>query len=138
MRVESWWLALRQADRQVILLAWAYFAYQAGAQFLAPYIVFGSTALPADIEGPVLRDARHLAFSSVQVGVLFTLAAYMQPKVLPWLCAALLVAQTVFISLPSPFRVGAEFLLLAVVPWALLVATNLVLFRGRRSREGAP
>ncbi len=138
MRVETWWLTLRQADRQVILLAWAYFAYQAAAQFLAPYIVFGSATLPADIEGAVLRDARHLAFSSLQVGMLFTLAAYMQPKVLPWLCAPLLVAQTVFISLPSPFHIGAEFLLLAAVPWALLAAANLVLLRSRRRPEGAP
>ncbi len=138
MRIETWWLALRKADKQVVLLLWAYFAYQAVVQFVAPYVIFGSTELPTDVRGQVLRDARHLALSSLQVGVLCTLTAYMQPKVLPWLCAALLVAQTVFVSLPSPFRVGAEFLLLAAVPFALLAAASVVLLRSRHGSGGAP
>jgi hypothetical protein len=135
-RVQAWWLAIPQEQRRVLMLAWAYFVYQGIIQFAAAYLILGPGIMLGAQGTPVLRDAWRLALGYLQVAAGFTLLIWWRPKVAPWACAFLLIVQAIFLSLPSPLRFGAELLLLAVIPLAILVAMCLVaLPHGSRPRS---
>jgi hypothetical protein len=118
------------------MLAWAYFVYQGIIQFAAAYLILGPGVTLGEHGTSVLRDAWPVALGYLQVAAGFTLLIWWRPKVAPWACAFLLIVQAIFLSLPSPLRFGAELLLLAAIPLAILVVMCLAAFpHGDRPRS---